>query len=211
MRKTTIIVFVIILLSFVVSAYFYPHMPEEMASHWNVFGEVDGYMPKFWGLFLMPIVLSIIAVLFTFIPEIDPLKENIEKFRKYYDFFIILIFIFILSINLQVILWNLGVEISPNIIVPAGVGILFFYLGILMKNTRRNWHIGIRTPWTLSNERVWEKTHQIGGTLFEIAGIVAVFGALFVRYSLFFIFVPLILIAVCTFIYSYIVYRQEMK
>lgn len=78
-----------ILFSFIVSIYFYPQMPEKMASHWNVQGEVDGYMSKFWGLFLMPFVLIGIGLLFVAIPRIDPLKANIEKLRKYCDGFII--------------------------------------------------------------------------------------------------------------------------
>jgi uncharacterized membrane protein len=56
------------------------------------------------------------------------------------------------SIHLQVILWNAGTEISPNITLPIGIGLLFFYIGILCENAKRNWFIGIRTPWTLSSE-----------------------------------------------------------
>ena len=179
MRKSTIAVLGMILFSFVIGIYFYPKMPEKMASHWNVQGRVDGYMSKFWGLFLMPFVLVGLALLFTAIPRIDPLKANIEKFRKYYDGFIILFFIFMLSIHFQVILWNLGIRTSPNVIAPIGIGILFFYIGILCENAKRNWFIGIRTPWTLSSERVWEKTHKIGGKLFKIAGVIAFFWSIF--------------------------------
>ena len=211
MRKSEITILGIILLSFIISIYFYPQMPERIASHWNAQGQVDGYMSKFWGLFLMPFILVGLALLFVAIPRIDPLKANIEKFRKYYDGFIILFFIFMLSIHFQVILWNLGIRISPNVIVPIGIGILFFYTGILCENVKRNWFIGIRTPWTLSNERVWEKTHKIGGKLFKIVGIIAFVGVFFQRYMLFFIFVPLISVAAYTIVYSYIEYQKGMK
>ena len=90
-RKAEIIVVGIVILSFVVSIYFYPQLPEKMATHWNARGQVDGYMSKDWGLFLMPGVILLIALLFIAIPKIDPLKVNIEKFRKYYDGLIILI------------------------------------------------------------------------------------------------------------------------
>jgi uncharacterized membrane protein len=211
MRKSKIAIWGIILLSLIISIYFYPQMPEKMASHWNAQGQVDGYMSKFWGLFLMPFILVGLALLFIAIPKIDPLKVNIEKFRKYYDGFIILFFVFILSIHLQVILWNIGVKISPNVILPIGVGLLFFYSGILCENAKRNWSIGIRTPWTLSNDIVWDKTHKIGGKLFKIAGVVALFGIFFQKYTLFFILVPVILVAAYTIIYSYIEYQKEMK
>jgi uncharacterized membrane protein len=186
-------------------------MPEEMASHWNAKGEANGYMSKFWGLFLMPFILVGVALYFNVIPRIDPLKANIEKFRKYYDGFIILFFIFMLSIHFQVILWNLGVKISPNVTLPIGLGVLFFYIGILCENAKRNWFIGIRTPWTLSSERVWEKTHKTGGKLFKIAGIIVFVGVFFWSYALFFILVPVILVAAYTIIYSYVEYQKEMK
>jgi len=210
-RKSGIIIFGIILLSFIISIYFYPQMPERIASHWNAQGQVDGYMSRFWGLFLMPFVLVGLALLFTAIPRIDPLKTNIEKFRKYYDGFTILFFIFMLSIHFQIIFWNLGIKISPNIIVPIGIGLLFFYTGVLCDNAKRNWSIGIRTPWTLSSERVWDKTHKIGGRLFKIAGVIAFIGIFFERYAIFFILVPVFLLAIYTFIYSYFEYQKEVK
>ena len=211
MRKSEIIVLGIILLSFIIGIYLYPQMPEKMASHWNTQGQIDGYMSKFWGLFLMPFVLVGLALLFTAIPRIDPLKANIEKFRKYYDGFIILFFIFMLSIHFQVILWNIGIKISSNVILPIGIGILFFYVGILCENIKRNWFIGIRTPWTLSNDVVWDKTHKIGGKLFKIAGVVVLFGIFFQKYTLFFILAPVILVAAYTIIYSYVEYQKEKK
>jgi uncharacterized membrane protein len=211
MRKSEIIIIGIILLSFVVGIYFYPQMPEKMASHWNAQGEVDGYMSKFWGLFLMPLTLVGLTLLFFAIPRIDPLKVNIEKFRKYYDGFIILFSIFILAAHFQIILWNVGIKISPNVILPIGLGLLFFYSGILCENAKRNWFIGIRTPWTLSNDVVWDKTHKIGGKLFKVAGVVSLFGIFFQNYALLFVLLPLILVAVYTIIYSYVEYQKQMK
>jgi len=211
MRKSGIIIIGIILFSFIVSIYIYPQMPEKMASHWNAQGQADGYMSKFWGLFLIPITLVGLALLFTAIPRIDPLKANIEKFRKYYDGLVVLFFIYMVSIQFHVILWNLGIKISPNIIMPISIGILFFYIGVLCENAKRNWFIGIRTPWTLSNEKVWEKTHKIGGKLFKIAGVIAFIGVFFQNYALFFILVPEFLAVAYTIIYSYFEYQKEVK
>jgi len=211
MRKGEITIFWIILLSLTLNVYFYPQMPEKMASHWNTKGQVDGYMSKFWGLFLIPLILIGLALLFVAIPRIDPLKANIEKFRKYYDGFIIIFFIFMLLIHFQAILWNLGIKISPNVTFSAGIGILFFYVGILCENAKRNWFIGIRTPWTLSSERVWERTHKIGGKLFKIAGVIALFGVLFQSHAIFFVLIPVILVAAYTIIYSYFEYQKGVK
>ena len=97
MRDSDIVILAIIILSLGVSLYFYPQMPERMASHWNTAGQVDGYMPKFWGLFLMPLFSIGIYLLFITIPRIDPLKKNIQKFRKHFDIFIVLIMLFFLD------------------------------------------------------------------------------------------------------------------
>jgi len=211
MRKSETIISVIILLSFVVGIYFYPQMPEKMASHWNAQGQVDGYMSKFWGLFLMPLISAGLFLLFITIPKIDPLKHNIEKFRKYYDGFVVLIIVFLFYLYLLTIFWNIGIRFSMTQLLAPAFGILFYYCGILTENAKRNWFIGIRTPWTLSNDAVWDKTHKIGGKLFKAAGVVAFIGIFFQGYALFFVLAPVILVAAYTIIYSYIEYQKEMK
>lgn len=211
MRKSQIAIVVIVLLSFVAGICFYAWMPEKMATHWNAEGQVDGHMSKFWGLFLVPFVLAGLALLFFIIPRIDPLKANIEKFRKYYEGFIALFFIFMLSIHFQIILWNLGIRISPNVILPIGLGLLFFYIGILCEHAKRNWFIGIRTPWTLSSDKVWDKTHKVGGKLFKIAGAITLLGVFFRNYVLFFILIPVLLTTVYTLVYSYFEYQKEER
>ena len=211
MRKSEIIILGIVLLSFILSAYFYPQMPEQVASHWNAQGQVDGYMSKSWGLFFMPFVLIGLALLFLAIPRIDPLKANIEEFRKHYDGFVVLFLVFMLAIHFQVILWNIGLQISPNVVMPIAVGLLIFYAGILCENAKRNWFVGIRTPWTLSNDRVWDKTHQIGGKLFKMAGVITFLGVFFQNYAVFFILAPVLVVTVYTVVYSYVEYQKETK
>ena len=210
-RKSEIVILGIALLSFVIGAYYYPQMPEQMASHWNARGQVDGYLSKFWGLFLMPVTLVGLALLFMAIPRIDPLRENIEKFRKYYDGFVILFMLFMVVVYVQTLLWNIGIRISLNAFLPIAAGIMFIGAGILVENARRNWFIGIRTPWTLSSDRVWDKTHSLGGKLLKIAGVIAIVGIFFHSYVVYFVLVPVLLVAVYTVVYSYLEYKREMK
>ncbi len=210
-RKSETITLGLALLSFLIAVYYYPQMPARMASHWNARGEVDGYLSRFWGLFLIPITLVGLALLFMAIPRIDPLRENIEKFRRYYDGFVIFFMVFMMFVYLQVVMWNLGVKISPNAFLPIAVGVMFIGIGVLCENTKRNWFVGIRTPWTLSSERVWDKTHKLGGRLFKIAGVIAIVGIFFQRYVVFFILIPALMVAVYTVVYSYFEYRKEMQ
>lgn len=210
-RKSEILIVGIVLLSFAIGVYYYPQMPEQMASHWNAKGQVDGYLSRFWGVFLIPIVLVGLALLFMAIPRIDPLRENIEKFRRYYDGFVILFMLFMVFIFFQAILWSIGIKISPNTYVPIAAGLLFVGAGILVENTKRNYFVGIRTPWTLSSDEVWDKTHRVGGKLFKIAGAISIVGVLFQNYAVFFALVPALLVAVYTVVYSYLEYKKEMK
>jgi uncharacterized membrane protein len=211
MRKSTIAIIGLTLFSYLLSIYFYPQTPEIMATHWNAQGEVNGYMSKLWGLFFTPIVITLPTILFLAIPIIDPLKENIEKFRKYYDGFIIVLVLFMVLVHLQGLLWNTGTKISPNVLYPIGTGMLFYYVGFLMEKAERNWFIGIRTPWTLSSDTVWRKTNRLGGKLFRIAGIVSIFGVFFKEFAVYFIIIPALFVSGFTIIYSYTEYQKEMK
>ena len=209
--KGEMAVFAIALAAFIVGACFYPYLPERMASHWNARGEVEGYMSKAWGTFLMPIVILGLGLLFMVIVRIDPLKANIAKFRKYYDGFIILFSVFLFCLNLWMLLWNVGYKFSAKVIIivlTIGVGLLIFYTGILCENAKRNWFIGIRTPWTLSSDLVWDKTHKVGAKLFKAMGIIILAGVFWPGYLCWFIIVPTVLVSVFLIVYSYVVYQK---
>jgi uncharacterized membrane protein len=150
-------------------------------------------------------------LLFMIIPRIDPRKSNIEKFRKYYDNFVLLIIVFLFYIYLLTIFWNMGFRFNMITLLSPAFAILFYYSGVLIENAKMNWFIGIRTPWTLSSEKVWDKTHKIGGKLFKIAGIIAIAGMLFPSYAIFFILVPMLSAAIYSVVFSYIEYQKETK
>jgi len=211
MKKSYLIISIIILTSLAISFYFYPQMPDKMASHWNAKGEVDGYMSKFWGVFLMPIVILAMFLLFLLVPKIDPLKANIEKFRKYFDIFIIFISLFLLYIYLLTLFWNKGMRFDMGQVMMPAVGLLIFYCGVLISKAKRNWFIGIRTPWTLSNDTVWEKTHRLGGKLFKISGIVILLGILLKNLMIWFVLIPVIVSSIYLVVYSYFEFQREQK
>ncbi len=189
----------------------YQAMPDWMASHWNLEGKVEGYLPKFWGLFLMPTLSTGLFLLFLLIPKIDPLKENIETFRGYFEGFVVLLLGFLFYLYLLTILWNVGVRFDIAQVLSPAFATLFAYLGILLKEAKRNWFIGLRTPWTMSSDRVWEKTHQRGALLFKIAGALALLGVPFPNLALYFILIPVFLAAAYLTLYSYLEYQKEER
>jgi len=201
----------IILLSFAIGIYLYPQMPETMVFHWDAQGKADGYAPKLWGLFLLPAVSFLLFLLFVAIPKIDPLKKNITKFRKYFDRFILMLMAFLFYLNLLPILWELGFRFNIiQALVPA-FAVLFYYCGILIEKAKRNWFIGIRTPWTMSSDKVWDKTHRLGGKLFKISGIISLLGLLSEDYAIYAVILPIISFTVFLFAYSYFQYRKNGK
>ncbi len=159
----------------------------------------------------MPLISIGMLLLFMTIPRIDPLKKNIEKFRKYFDTFIVFMLGFLFYIHLLTILWNTGYELSMNIMIIPAVAALFYYCGVLIENARRNWFIGIRTPWTLSSDNVWRKTHKRGGKLFKIAGLIALIGLAFQKLAMWFVLIPVLSVAGYTILYSYLEFQKENK
>ncbi len=207
--KTSLIIITgLIIASFAVSFYYYPQLPERIASHWNAKGQVDDTMGKEVGAFIMPAIMAITAAIFLVILQIDPLKKNIEKFKSYYFGFIIAECLLLFCLHCWMMLWNVGIKMSPNVIMPIVIGPLFFFMGYIMKNIKRNWFIGIRTPWTLSNETVWKRTHEISGKLFMGSGVIATSGVFFPEYSIWLIIVPVLTVAAISIVYSYVVFRQ---
>ena len=211
-RTTIIISLITILAATVASAAIYPRLPEMAASHWNAAGQVDGYMPRFWAAFLMPLVSIGLLLLFLAIPAIDPLKANIAKFRSYYNAFIALIIVFMLFIHAITLAWNLGYDQFNigNAIIPA-VGLILIFAGVIMMKAKRNFFIGIRTPWTLSDDTVWEETHKLGGKLFIAAGIITMLSVFLSERSIWIMLPAALLAGLVPVVYSYIVWRRLVK
>lgn len=208
MKNTLLLTAVIIFISFIIGIYFYPQMPDLIASHWGVNGEVNGYMPKILGLFLMPVISTFMFILFILLPKIDPLKENVVKFKSYYDGFILLLTGFLFYLHLVTIFWNLGYRFNMIQVLSPALAALFYYIGILLSHSKRNWFIGIRTPWTLSNDKVWDKTHLMGSKLFKLAAIICILGIIFPESALWFVLALIITVSLYLFLYSYLVFKQ---
>jgi uncharacterized membrane protein len=212
-RLTTIIVLILIIGATIAGVLLWNKLPDQMASHWDVNDQVNGYMPKFWGVFMMPLVTLGMFVLFLVVPKIDPLKANIAEFRETFNLFITFMVGFMVYVHVLTLLWNLGYTGFGlgRAMLPA-MGLLFIVIGSLLRKAKRNFFIGIRTPWTLSSDTVWDKTHQLGAVLFMASGVLALIGGFFGGVIAFwFLLVPLIGSTIFLLIYSYLLYQRETK
>lgn len=212
-RTTLVISLVLIVAATLVGILLWNQLPEQMASHWDVNDQVNGYMPRFWGVFLMPLVTLGMLVLFLVVPSIDPLKANIAQFREAFNLFIALIVGFMIYVHGLTLAWSLGYHnFKMSMAMLPFMGLLFIAIGFMLRKAKRNFFIGIRTPWTLSSDRVWDETHRLGATLFMVSGALAVVGGFFGGMVAFWmLFVPLIGSTLFLLVYSYVLYRRETK
>ncbi len=202
------ILWLVVAASFAISAYLYPRMPEVMATHWGIEGQANGYMGKFWGLFLLPIITTLAIGLMTVVPKIDPLKNNIAKFRGYYNNFILFIAMFSFYIHSLTIAWNLGFEFDMTKMIIPAIAAVFWFASALMKNSKRNWFIGVRTPWTISNDLVWNKTNKLGAKIFKIFAIAGLAAIFFDNAYFLWLVVALIAASIYLVAYSYLLWRK---
>lgn len=188
----------------------YSRLPDRMAVHWNVHGEPDRWGGRLEGAFVLPAAALVIWLLMLGLPKIDPRKENYEKFRPTYDLVIAAVVTGMTALHVVVVGAALGWPVSIARVVPIVIGGLFIVLGNVLPRARSNWWFGIRTPWTLSNERVWERTHRVGGYLMIATGMALIAAAFLpARFVGPVILAAAAVMALGTLVYSYFAWRQE--
>lgn len=201
----------LILIAGIVGLILAPQLPDQMASHRNAAGNVDGRMSKFRGIALLPLLILGIRLLLTYLPRLDPLKPGASAYGKRYQGFILIIIVFFAYVYLLTLLRNLGRSFQLGSAMIPALALLCIYIGTMMKHTARNRFVGIRTPRTLSSDHIRKKTHRLWGTLFQGAGVCCLLGILFPLYSLRFILLPLAGAALISVIYSYFLFKKHTK
>lgn len=197
---------------FISSIALYPSLPEQIPIHWNIQGEVDGYGSKFSGAFFLPFLTLGLYVLLVLLPKIDPRQENYAKFAGAYEVFKWMMILFMAVIHGVVLASSLGYAFDVTFVIKIAVGLMIMLLGNYLGKMRHNYFIGIRTPWTLANEEVWNKTHRFAGPLWVLSGLCFIIAAFFNHPAAFWL--PMSLLMVASFVsvgYSYWVFRQLQK
>ncbi|HEX2079698.1 MAG TPA: SdpI family protein [Longimicrobium sp.] len=188
----------------------YARLPQRMATHWNVRGEVDGWMEKPWGAVMMPLMATGTLALLWLLRRVDPRSRNIDRFRD--EWLLVVNLTFLLFAVLEVVMLGhaLGWPVSVDTIIPLAIGLLLVGIGNYLPRIRSNWFMGIRTPWTLDNERVWRATHRVGGRTMVAAGLVMMLSVLLppsARTTAF--IVATVLGAGVPLVYSYVAWRRD--
>jgi uncharacterized membrane protein len=145
------------------------------------------------------------------LPRFDPLRKNIALFEESYERFILAITISLSAIFYHTLLWNIGLRLDTTGLVSACMAFIFWELGALLPMTRRNWFIGLRTPWTLSDDGVWDRTNRLAARLFRVCSLLSLIGMAATSYAVILIIGPAVLAVAYATSYSYFDYKKTLR
>lgn len=194
-------------------AWVYPDLADRFPVHWNAEGIPDRFAPKTQLMWLSAMVLGI-PLLMDILPRFDPRQKNYDYFGTSYQYMKLgstafMAFVLVLSIQTG----RSQEQVLSTRYMMVGMGLLFMILGNYMTKVRSNFFVGIKTPWTLSSDEVWRKTHRVGGWGFFLAGLLTmVAGFLLTGKTLFNVVIgSIMVVTVGTYLYSYLLYRSISK
>ena len=197
----------LIVLAFALVLALWDRLPDPMPTHWNLEGEVDGYMAKPWGALIMPLSLVLVHGMFLLVQRLSRGALAGEAQRRLLAQIQLSIIGFLFVVMLASQLVALGVAVPFNRVLTVALGALVIGLGASMADLPKNGVVGIRTPWTLADDEVWKRTHALGARLFLLAGLVALSGGALGLHP-----VPILVglgtAAVAPVFYSFRVYRK---
>jgi uncharacterized membrane protein len=218
----------LVLVGVLVSVAVYARLPETMAVHWNAQGNPDGWMPRPFGAFFAPALMLVLWGVLRGVRHLDPRQESYARFdgayetivaaeESYarfdgaYETIVAAVLVLVLATHDITIAAALGYRVPIGRLLPTLVGALFVVVGNVMPRLRPNWWFGVRTPWTLSNDRVWARTHRLAGFSMAAAGVVTIVAALALPPAM---GIPVMLAAVVAAVfapavYSYLSWRRE--
>lgn len=156
----------------------YDRLPDSMAIHWGINLEPDGYASRLVGVIVLPLIGMLVAALPIFVPLLDPRRDAHEVHARTLLLLANGAGLLLASIQVMILGVALGWNIDVSRVLPIGVGLTLLVVGNLSPRLRRNWFLGIRTPWTLSDDEVWRRTQRVGGTVMTVAGLVIVIAGL---------------------------------
>lgn len=195
---------------FAAAFWAWPQLPDRLPIHWNIHGDVDGWGNKFMGLLFVPLIVLGIYVLMVVLPWFDPGKANYQSFQRVYGIIRIAIVAYMSAVYAAMSYAAFGHKLNMTSVILPLVGILFIVLGNFLSKIRPNWFVGVRTPWTLSSQLSWDKTHRLAGWLFIVMGFLFVPVALLqTTWSLVAVLICDGLCLIWIVIYSYLVFRSD--
>lgn len=193
--KTELFPVLALIAAFIAGIVVVLHLPPVVPIHWNTAGVADGWGSRYTAAFFMPVIVLAVYLLLLALPYLDPRDVRHIEFRNPYHALKAAIVAALLVAYAGLIAQDLGKAVPINSVFIL-LGVLFVVVGATLPRLGRNWMMGIRNPWTLTNETVWHRTHRFGGKVFIIAGILSILTAFLPGSSAVIMFIIIILAAV---------------
>ncbi len=178
-HKTLVVLILVLLLTWILAFIYEPKLPEQVPTHWNIHGEVDGYTAKPWGVFILPLISTITSLLLMVLPLVAPKGFQLGSAKKIYEIMVLVVALFMMGVMLLSFHAALDQGVDMNQWMMVGMGSLFLILGNYLSKVPKNFFLGIRTPWTLASDEVWYKTHRLGSWVFVVMGLLVILGGFF--------------------------------
>ncbi len=198
------------------SLYAWFQLPEGalVAIHWNIAGNVDNSTTKTTALLAIPLVTLALAGFLKALPYFEPRRKNFEQSPKLIGATWIGVILVMWAAQFIIVGTALGWDVNIFLVLKVALGAMMMLTGNYAAKSKSMFLIGFRTPWTLSSETVWKKTHSLFGKLFMVAGLILIVLPLsaFPVETFGLIMIALIMapILVCL-VYSWIVWRGEQN
>jgi uncharacterized membrane protein len=188
----------------------YSRLPDRVAVHWDLYGEPNRYGSRVEGAFLIPALMAVLFLVMQWYPSRDPRAANIAKFRGAYDTVVATTIAFLGVLHVLALGQSLGWRVDITTGVLVGLGAMLMILGNLLPRARSNFIFGVRTPWTLSSDRVWTRTHRVAGYTTVAAGLLTMASAFFGRpASVVIALASVVASGVIAIVYSYVLWSRE--
>jgi uncharacterized membrane protein len=170
-RKYYLVALLLTALVAMADVWAYPRLPDTIATHWNLHNVANGWSPK-WVLFLAgPGLMVALMLLMRVLPWLSPKNFEVDSFRVTYLHIMVMVVCVAAYLQLLLLWSGLGHAMNIGRATIGGICLLFALLGNLMGKVRRNFFVGVRTPWTLANERVWNATHRFAAKTMVLGGL----------------------------------------
>ncbi|TBL70891.1 SdpI family protein [Paenibacillus thalictri] len=171
-----VILWIIVFSPVVGALLFYNQLPETMATHFGVHNEVNGTMSKPAAVSMIAII-GFVPVLLSAVRKFDPRVVNEPKFTIAFQAVRYGVGLVLAAVDWSIVTYNLGYSMDMRKLVFVLIAALFLVIGNYLPVMKPNFTMGIRTPWTLTSDENWRKTHRLGGPVMMIGGLIILVAA----------------------------------
>jgi len=204
-----------IAVSLIVTILLYSQLPDQVPMHWDLSGQIDSWRPRYF-IFFTALLPALFVILLRVIPKTDPKSENFSRHGKAYGMVSLVVILFLLGMHWVTMLFSLGFPVKIDIVIRGLIGITFIIIGNYLPQAKQNYTFGIKTPWTLDNEVVWNRTHRFAGFAFVISGLITIISLVLSllwdsfnqKMSFWVVIISSVAAVVLTTLYSYLEYRK---